>query len=266
MAKNKAYLPLGVDARIWRRSERRYFDAGPKQHAELVVLVGLEGTIQYYIDGSISFIEPRTVLFAGPGRSHFLVSETQQADLMVVVVSKSLLRLKGTELITGNTWESNDNGSTKISKLDFEELLRLSQRLIGLEDQAIIEIGISWWLCDLQRMIHEAEKRLSSSLHVKVVHALELIYNAPSMTISQIASSVGLTHTRLAHLFLRDLGCSPSAVRLNRRLALVDELRKSRPDASLLEISLDAGFNDYSTFYRAYRNRYRFSPRGRRKT
>ncbi|MEX0349722.1 MAG: helix-turn-helix domain-containing protein [Paracoccaceae bacterium] len=258
---DKAYLPEGVRARIWRRRDRRRFEAGPKQHAELVVLVGLEGTIQYYIDGTIARIEPRTALFAQPGRSHFLVSETRHADLIVVVVSQSL-RLSGDiHSVSTDASGTTEDGIAKISRSDFEELIRLSHRLVGLEDQAVIEIGISWWLCEVQRMVRETETRLSSSLHPKVGDALELIHETPSMAISQIADAVGLSHTRLTQLFRRDLGCSPSAVRLDRRLALVEELRDARPEASLLELSLDAGFGDYSSFYRAYQKRYGHKPR-----
>jgi len=70
-----------------------------------------------------------------------------------------------------------------------------------------------------------------------------------------------MSSTRLGQVFRRQIGMTMSAFRTERRFELFERLRHQRPSTGLPTAALDAGFGDYSAFYRSYRRRYGHAPR-----
>jgi AraC family transcriptional regulator len=75
----------------------------------------------------------------------------------------------------------------------------------------------------------------------------------------QLAASVGVHPTRLAHEFRRRLGASPGEYARQLRLAwAADRLREN--DSGIAEIAIRAGFCDQSHFSRTFRRQFGMAP------
>ena len=76
---------------MWRRSLRRHRPTGAEAHQELVVLLGLEGSAQYLVDGLVYALRRGSLLWAMAGQQHVLLSETAGFDMRVVLVADAAL-------------------------------------------------------------------------------------------------------------------------------------------------------------------------------
>ncbi len=99
-----------------------------------------------------------------------------------------------------------------------------------------------------------------SSKHRAVSATVSMLAKDPSLGGKQIAGELGISVSRLARVFKRDMGMSlveyRNRLRLDRFWLLVDG---GRP--SLLEAALAAGFGSYAQFHRVFRAQRQATPR-----
>jgi AraC family transcriptional regulator len=105
-----------------------------------------------------------------------------------------------------------------------------------------------------RRLHHERGPRwLQDAVDYLHAHMLERI------NFGQLAASVGVHPTRLAHEFRRRLGASPGEYARQLRLAwAADRLREN--DSGIAEIAIRAGFCDQSHFSRTFRRQFGMAP------
>lgn len=77
--------------------------------------------------------------------------------------------------------------------------------------------------------------------------------------LDQLASVVGLSGSRLAHLFRDDVGMSIRAYIVDRRLAMAAMLIV-QTDERISQIAYSVGFGDVSNFNHSFKQRYGMSP------
>jgi methylphosphotriester-DNA--protein-cysteine methyltransferase len=96
--------------------------------------------------------------------------------------------------------------------------------------------------------------------HRAVSATVSMLAKDPSLGGKQIAGELGISVSRLARVFKRDMGMSlveyRNRLRLDRFWVLVDG---GRP--SLLEAALAAGFGSYAQFHRVFRAQRHLTPR-----
>ena len=252
------FLSEDEPARIWRRSARRRFASAPGRHAELVVLAGLSGQATYFVDGVTVQLRAQMVLLCWPGQAHFLVSDTPDFDMVVAVVSPAIMHE------TAAHPPRNRPGGTaaqlrRLQASGFQEIVRLSDQLISAPSD-VIGIGTGWWLHRLWTLSSQPVSGDLPSVHPKVAAATEILYADPGVALGTLARQVGLTPTRIGQLFKAQTGMALRDFRTERRFEKFEAIRESNPHSSLLGAALDAGFGDYSSFYRAYRRRYGTAP------
>lgn len=247
--------------RIWFRSTRRLFETAPRPQRELVVFLGISGSMRYFIDGSLLTLRRQELLFVASGQSHFLVSETPNFEMVVASLSPELLDDNKLE----QPWESA-NGNHQIAPRSIqvsamENLLRLASDLVAESRSNVLRLGLSWWLNRATEAWVDAEFRNSTSLHSSVTLALTAMNEDPGLSIGDIANQANLTTSRLGLLFRRQCGITMQTYREDKRLDTLDAKMSLRPDQPLLEAALESGFGDYSSFYRAFKKRRKLSPR-----
>ncbi|MDF7825184.1 PocR ligand-binding domain-containing protein [Pontiellaceae bacterium B12227] len=76
---------------------------------------------------------------------------------------------------------------------------------------------------------------------------------AESLTLAEAARVVGLSPSRLSHLFTTMMGTNFKRYQMNRRLELADRLMKANPDWRMARIAEKSGFDDPLYFSRAYK-------------
>jgi AraC-like DNA-binding protein len=77
--------------------------------------------------------------------------------------------------------------------------------------------------------------------------------------VAQLASTVGLSASRLAHLFRDDVGMSICSYIVERRLAMAAMLIV-QTDERISQIAYSVGFGDVSNFNHSFKRRFGSSP------
>ena len=84
----------------------------------------------------------------------------------------------------------------------------------------------------------------------RVQNVLRLLNAQPSLSVSQAAAIVGLSRSRLQHLFRRELGTTIRAYKQGRRLARARTLLRN-PSLRIKEVRNLCGIPDASNFTRS---------------
>ncbi len=255
------YLDRGEPGRIWRRSQRRRYDVEPRRHAELVVLFGISGQMHYFIDGALVAFGAGSLLFAHADQAHFLVDDSPNFDMVVAVLAPEILNPNGLHPPTCRATRADSGADCRVLTVDArDELLTLADQLIAYDEPEALKIGLSWWLHRAWSHWTAAEIGDITATHPAVAHALAAIRADPALSLTAVAKSAGLSLSRLGQAFRQEAGMTMQAYRTGRRLDLVERRLRSTPGLPLLTAAFDAGFGDYSSFYRACRTHRGQSP------
>ena len=94
--------------------------------------------------------------------------------------------------------------------------------------------------------------------------AVECDLTDPDLDVHRLARRMGVSARYVQMLFAR-MGTTPRAFIQDRRLELAARrLEREGPDVTVTEVAYDSGFNDLSSFCRAFRRRFETSPRNYR--
>ncbi|TIM70633.1 MAG: helix-turn-helix domain-containing protein, partial [Mesorhizobium sp.] len=80
-----------------------------------------------------------------------------------------------------------------------------------------------------------------------------------TMSVSLLASALGISRRQLERLFFKEMNSSPALVYRRVRLERAKQLLR-KADASLIEVALGAGFENASHFAKVFRRVYGQSP------
>jgi len=94
---------------------------------------------------------------------------------------------------------------------------------------------------------------------IRVRSVLEEQYRDPP-SIDQLAETVGLSASRLAHLFRREIGKSIQGYVIERRLLMAAMLIVQSHE-QISQIAYSVGFGDVSNFNHSFKRRFGMSPR-----
>ncbi len=100
----------------------------------------------------------------------------------------------------------------------------------------------------------EAEHPVQGSrLHPALQRAMELLHaSSGQIELEVLAQQVGLSRSRLSHLFTEQMDESLHRYRSRVRLQAFDEARKRNPNARLQQIARACGFTNYTQCYRTH--------------
>lgn len=99
---------------------------------------------------------------------------------------------------------------------------------------------------------------------IRVRTVLDEKYKDPP-TVTELAESVGLSTSRMAHLFRREMGRSIQSYIVERRLVMAAMLLIQTHER-ISQIAYSVGFGDVSNFNHAFKRRFHMSPREYRAT
>lgn len=93
----------------------------------------------------------------------------------------------------------------------------------------------------------------------RVLSLLDQQYKTPP-SVEQLADAVGLSASRLAHLFREEVGRSIQGYVVERRLQMAAMLIV-QTDERISQIAYSVGFGDVSNFNHSFKRRFGMSPR-----
>lgn len=93
----------------------------------------------------------------------------------------------------------------------------------------------------------------------RVVSLLDEQYRDPPVVVD-LAAAVGLSASRLVHLFRKEVGMSIRSYVVERRLVMA-ALLIVQTDEQISQIAYSVGFGDVSNFNHSFKRRFAMSPR-----
>jgi len=110
-----------------------------------------------------------------------------------------------------------------------------------------------------QRQKHPIEPRIEEVLHILFKQMNE------SISIKELAQSVGLSPSRLSHLFKENVGTSILETLIQMRINQA-ALLLEHTDRNASEVAMEVGFQNYNHFAIQFRKRFGLSPRSYKKS
>jgi AraC-like DNA-binding protein len=245
-------------ARLWQRSARRHQAYRPSVHAELVVLHATKGEARYVIGGRVLRLRAGSLLLAWAGEAHFLARDTPDFDMWVGLISERF-SVGRCDLppVDGGGLKAEARGLRPEVSTGLATLARTVQ---DAPSRAAWEVGCHWWQVQAWAAWQAAPEAGGVALHPAVARAAEALQRDPTLGARALGEVAGLSAGRLGQVFTAQMGESLVAFRTRQKLQRVEDL-VSGQELDLLNAALEAGFGSYAQFFRAYRARYRVSPR-----
>jgi len=232
----------------------------------------LNGQVDYWVDGRIIRMEPGDILLINPQELHrpLLGPETKVYERIVLWINKSYLEQlsDGEEKLSLCFDQSLPN---RICPADVERPVLKARMHDLVREFYSRDFGskISAGGLFLQLMVQmnrlalhtEAPDREEGQMSPMVRQSLSYIHehiSAP-LSLEGIASQLYVSKYHLSHAFSREVGVSLYRYIMLRRLLLARQLLLTGQSAG--QVSLNCGFSDYASFYRAFKAEYGVSPR-----
>ena len=232
----------------------------------------LDGQVEYWVDGRIIRMEPGDLLLINPQELHrpLVGSEMDRYERIVLWINKDYLEL----LASGKNKLSrcfDQSLPNRICPADAERpilkarMRELVQEYYGRDfGSNICAQGLFLQLMvQLNRLAVKTEdpdgeaQQLSPLIQRTMSYIRENI--SSPLSLEEIAGRLYVSKYHLSHAFSREVGVSLYRYIMLRRLLLARQLLLAGQGAG--QVSINCGFSDYASFYRAFKSEYGVSPR-----
>jgi AraC-like DNA-binding protein len=236
-------------------------------HRELELNVVSGGTGTYYIKGEQYSIGPGSVLWLFSGQPHLLADFSSDLHMWVAVFRTPLVR-RMSQPEWARELRKQDPGTVYVRGLNrtaFEEIENLCRRLAATaaDDHAYFNACLG---CLLRQAWEVTRSGSPLAVSGKVHPAVERVVRrlkAGSLNepFDHLAREAGLSYSRLGYLFREQMGETLGDYRNRLRVQRFQYLAGSRPERTLLDSALEAGFGSYAQAHRVIRECTGSAPR-----
>lgn len=232
----------------------------------------LAGQVEYWVDGRIIRMEPGDLLLINPQELHRPLTgpESKVYERIVLWINKAYLENLSTPEGKLSTC-FGQNLPNRICPSDSEQPILKARMHELVRENYSREFGskLSAYGLFLQLMVQlnrlalgtETPDREEGQLSKLVQQTMDYIrdnISAP-LSLEGIAGHLYVSKYHLSHAFSREVGVSLYRYIMLRRLLLARQLLLAGQGAG--QVSLNCGFSDYASFYRAFKAEYGVSPR-----
>lgn len=252
----QSYYESHSDAARQPRSwYNNYLDCLPHFHAGIELVYMLEGEFQATINGQTMIVKAGEML-ANDCYSVHSYSTDQPHRSIITVIPLSVVPSIQT-LLTSNRFRTHVIADDQQNTLQF--LMRASA---DNSDNAIIQKGVSYALLGYLTSKIPMEPVGSSDQADIVCRILNYLNDhfTQRLSVEQVAFQFGYSRSRFSHLFKSTIGYSlPQYLNLLRCRSVCEQLLTT--DTPVIDLAIDAGFNNAHTFYSAFKSYYHMTPR-----
>ena len=238
------------------------------RHTELELNLVLCGRAVYVIDGRRYDVERGTLVWLFPRQEHFLLSQSPDFSMWVVVWHTSLVRRVCTADVSRPLRAQMPKfdfcgrvGATRTARL--QKLMQETQTAQDAADNGRLNVLLghvllaAWDEYGARREIPPG--RL---LHPAVARVVGLLQETnAALPMGEMARQAGLSAQRLNRVFRAETGVSLVAYRNRQRLRCFLELCGGATRPKLLDAALAAGFGSYAQFHRVFTHEMGCGPR-----
>lgn len=227
----------------------------------------LDGNLDYIIEGKTVHVTPNDIILVGNNETHYSVAKNgNMCDYILLMVNlEFFIKNNCAEFddMVFNRALGSDNiiGAEKVlSSGIFDIFKRLDSYAkeqpvcLSVLNSVIVEL-----LYNLNRQVEKSNK--PNFKYEKIKNILTYINSnlSEDLSLDDIAAKFFLTKQHLCKIFKENTGFSVNKYISYKRVVMVRELYLK--GKSLSQACSEAGFNDYSAFYRAYSKIMHESPR-----
>lgn len=233
-------------------------------------IIVFEGELDYTVEGREYSLVDGDIILVPKGEVHKLRVKSERYRRLIVYFSEKAIGLLDTnngnisEIIDsvgktyGNTSPLSDRQRMKLSHIENE----LIKKETGFGSESIRLLRFFEWLVIYIGFISHGEKHeVMDKGNQRIEAVLQYIKaNITSdLTVESIANEVYTSRYYLMKQFKESVGISIHQYILQERIRCARELMKE--DVALTQVAFEVGFKDYSTFLRAFKRQYSYSPR-----
>lgn len=273
----RGYL-LG-DFQFFHLKDRKSMEFDFHFHDFSKIIILISGKVTYYIEGVTYRLKPWDILLVSNKEVHKTVIESGDIYERIVIwinptfldehSSKDCDLLTCFRLVSGNI--------SNLLRLDVEKLRKIRGLILQLEESLDSSefgsrlLGNSLFVQFIIYMNRSFMGRLDSNSAIdmefdETVNSIIKYINEnlnKDLTIDTLSEKFYMSRYYIMHKFKACTGYSIHNYIIQKRLILANTLIKSGKPAT--EASFECGFNDYSSFMRAFKKMYGYSPRQYRK-
>ncbi len=243
------------------------------------IFILISGNVTYCIEGRTYELKPYDIILVSAGEIHRpAVRDGRPYERMIIYVSDQFLRANsGEDADLGRCFEKvSETGSNllRLRSMEKSRLYRCCRELEGSMKKKpagnkIFGAVFYERLLFLEFMVDiNRESADIGSLHVSCenensrISAVTGYINThldEEMTVDRLAAGFYVSRYYLMHLFKAETGCTVSDYIISKRLISAHSLMDDGMPAT--QACFESGFRSYSSFYRAWKKKYRCSPR-----
>ena len=235
-------------AAAWRSEKVRYL---PHYHAAIELVYVLKGEVSAIIGGRSVAARENEALLSG---SYMVHSYADDASVIVAIIPPDEFPAIQKQLSGGQF-------SSPVIPDGDGHLLSLLNLLIDHLEDSVIRAGLAEAIVGLAMKragFGSAPDKGGGSVMAKALRYMSENYTQ-SISAESIALHFGYSRSRFSHLFKSSIGVSiPRYVNILRCRDAAEALLHT--DLSVVDIAINAGFNNAHTFYVAFRELYHMTP------
>lgn len=236
-------------------------------HLEHEILIFLEGDSKYVVEEKNYDLEPDDIIIIRKHEMHRIYHNSEKDYARIVImVSPEFFQRYNCKEYEQVFLETNKKRGNRISAElvhssglydAISRLKKYSDNFSAMHNPIADSIMVE--IMYLINKISMFEKADTTNKTIKNVITYINNHFTEEITLDILCGNFFISKYHLCHIFKEATGLTVQEYVRQKRLTLVDELKKE--GKTLTEAALTAGFGDYSSFYRAYIKRYKTSPK-----
>lgn len=265
---------LNSDFKIFYLSDTLTEDFGYHYHDFYKILIFLDGNVTYFVEGRTYKLYPFDIILVSPGEIHGpIIQNDSKYERIIIYISNDFF----------SEYINNDYNLSECFLRASKESSNLIRAGLDIENRIIENINdLRYSFCNseyanelykkikfMEFIINLNRSILKNDMHFlipitsnkKVIEIMEYINNNLScdINIDIISENFYLNRSYLMHLFKNETGCTIGNYITEKRLFTSKKMISE--GAALTDACYKCGFKNYVSFYRAFKSKYKVSPK-----
>ncbi len=251
---------------FYSHNKNRYSNYTLHSHSGYEFLVLLDGTVDYFIEGTVYSLEPMDIVIIRRDEMHQVYNLMgDKYERIIINIEPEFFKLTETQVYADilnkrTTGEKNVIDASVIKRSDITDILKRIENYISEGESADLVIR-----CALIEFLHTicGLKRSDRGEIKNIMLKNVLLYINENLTekisLDTLSEKFYVSKSHLCRVFKGTTGLTMHQYITSKRLLKAHILVQE--GMTLSEASLQSGFSDYSLFYKAYKKEFGSSPK-----